>query len=169
MNRQQKQALLEDINQLYTENEYVFLALMNSVTAESAMNFRSDIRKNQGKVKVIKNTLNKIGAQKASFESLSDNFSKQTVTVFTNNPIDTAKTLDEYKDKGYQVIGGSNKTNVFSPEDVKKLATTPPLPVLRSMLLAAMLGVHTKTVRLLSESASSFLRLLMANVNKPNQ
>lgn len=167
MTRQEKQETLELLNQMYGENEFVFLIGMNAVNASAALSFRADVRKTEAECMVIKNTLSKIAAKEAGVNGLEGYFSKQVLTIFTNNPVEVAKLLDKYSDKGYSVIAGSDKQNIFSASDVKKLATMPSLPVMRSMLLSTILGVHTKTVRVLSESAASLVRLISAaNKNK---
>jgi large subunit ribosomal protein L10 len=160
MTRQEKQDLILTLNEMYTSNQFVFLVQLNAVNASNALNFRIEVRKNNAKCILAKNTLSKIAAKEAGLESMNSYFSKQVLTVFTNNPVEVAKLLEKYEEKGYTIIAGSDKSTVFPATDVKKLAKVPSMPILRSMLLSTILGVHTKTVRVLSESAASLTRLI---------
>lgn len=160
MNRIQKQELIEKLDAMYTQNQFVFLVSINAVNASSALSFRADIRKNNSSAMVAKNTLSKIVARKLGMKGLDEYFSKQILTIFTNNPVEIAKLLGIYEEKGYKVVGGSDKATLFSIDDVKKLAKVPSMPVLRSMLLSTILSVHRKTVCILSESGASLVRLI---------
>lgn len=163
MTRQEKQDLITQLGDLYNENQFVFLIQINSVNASDTLSFRAGMRSNNSHCILAKNTLSKIAAKTAGLENMNEYFSKQILTIFTNQPIEVAKLLEDYEAKGYSVIAGSDKVNFFTAEDVKKLAKVPAMPILRSMLLSTILGVHSKTVRVLSESASSLARLISAN------
>lgn len=153
MNRQEKQDLLTRLDELYNENKFIFLVSMNAVNASNALNFRAEVRKNDAECLLAKNTLNKIAAKKANLEALNQYFEKTVLTVFANSPVEIAKLLETFENKGYTVLAASDKANIISAEEIKKLAKVPPMPTLRGMLLSGLLGVQRKTVRLLSERA----------------
>ena len=165
MTRQEKQNLIETLSELYNSNQFVFLVRVNSVNASNTLKFRADIRNNNASCILAKNTLSKIVAKSAGLEAMNKYFSEQVLTVFTDNPVEIAKLFEDYEKKGYSVIAGTDKVNVFTSADVKKLANVPSMPVLRSMLLSTLLGVHTRTVRVLSESAASLTRLIATKIN----
>ena len=165
MTRQEKQNLIETLSELYSNNQFVFLVRINSVNASNTLKFRTDIRNNNAYCMLAKNTLSKIVTKSTGLEAMNKYFSEQVLTVFTDNPVEIAKLFEDYEKKGYSVIAGTDKVNVFTSEDVKKLANVPSMPVLRSMLLSTLLGVHTKTVRVLSESAASLTRLIATKIN----
>lgn len=165
MTRQDKQNLIEKLNELYKNNQFVFLLQTEAVNASDSLSFRSDVRNNDSSCVLAKNTLSKIAARNAGIEDISQYFSKQVLTVFTNNPVEIAKIFKDYEGKGYSIIAGTDKANILNSDEVKRLATIPPLSELRSMLLSTLLGVHTRTVRVLSETSSSLARII-ANYNK---
>lgn len=170
MTRQEKQEFLSNLEEQYKANDFIFLIGMNKVNASAALQFRAEARKANASCVVAKNTLNKIVVQSLNVKNFDNHLSKQVLTVFTNNPVEVAKLLEKYEDKGYKVLGGTDKTSILTSGDVKKLASLPSLSVLRSMLLSSILGVHTKTVRVLSESAASLVRLIaIDSKNKNNQ
>lgn len=160
MNRQEKQELLGKLAEMYSQNQFVFLVGLKAVNASNALAFRAEARKAEAHCVVAKNTLGKIAAKQVGLEGLENYFREQTLTIFTNNPVEVAKLLEKYQEKGYVAVAGSDKTTIFSEADVKKLAKVPAMPVLRGMLLSSILGVHRKTVRVLSESAASLVRLI---------
>jgi len=160
MTREEKQNFIEQLNELYAKNQFVFLVQINAVNASNTLKFRASIRQNQSHCVVAKNTLSKIVATNVGLEQINNHFKQQVLSIFTNNPVEVAKLLKEYEANGYSIILGSDKVNILSPSDVKKLATLPTLDVLRGQLLSTILGVHTKTVRVLSESAASLVRLI---------
>lgn len=162
MNRQEKQNLLEKLGQVYGENQFVFLVSMKAVNAANTMQFRVDVRKINSTAIVVKNTLSRIASKQVGLNNFDKYFNGQILTIFTNDAVEFAKLIENYGDKGYAVVAGSDKINVFSAEDVKKLAKLPAMPIIRSMILSSILGVHTKTVRVLSESAASLVRLIAA-------
>jgi large subunit ribosomal protein L10 len=151
MNRQEKQDLLDKLSEMYAENKFIFLVSVNAVNASNALNFRADIRKNNAKCLLAKNTLSKIAAKNANLEALNQYFEKTVMTVFANSPVEVAKLLEDYESKGYSVLAGSDKAGIMTATDIKKLAKVPPMPVLRGMFLSTLLGVQRKTARLLSE------------------
>jgi large subunit ribosomal protein L10 len=163
MTRQEKQNLIEKLNELYNNNQFVFLVQTNAVNASDALSFRSNVRKHNSSCVLAKNTLSKIAARNAGLEDFTPHFSNQVLTVFTNNPVEIAKLFNDYEKQGYSIIAGTDKASIFNPDDVKKLAKVPPLPELRSMLLSTLLGVHTRTVRVISEIPASLARIIANN------
>jgi large subunit ribosomal protein L10 len=155
MTRQEKQDFIATLTEMYKSNQFVFFVQMNGVNASNTLKFRTEARKNNAECVVAKNTLSKIVAKNIGLEVISANFSKQVLTVFTNEPVEIAKLLEQYADKGYSVIAGVENQSVLTKEYIQKLAKVPSMPVLRSMFLSTLLGVHSKFVRALSEREKS--------------
>ena len=168
MTRQEKQDLILKLTDLYSSSQFVFMVEMRGVKAADAMNFRSAIRRIGDTCLVAKNTLNQIASSGVNIQGMDSYLSGQVITIFSNNPIEIAKLFSEYENKGYSPIVASDKINILNKEDVKKLASVPDLPVLRSRMLSAILGVNTKIVRILSESAASIARLVSTRTKENN-
>jgi large subunit ribosomal protein L10 len=166
MTRQEKQEFIAKLTEMYQSNQFVFLVQMNAANASDTLKFRAEVRKNNAECVVAKNTLSKIVAKNIGLDAITPNFSKQILTVFTNEPVEVAKLLEAYADKGYSVIAGAEKQQILSKDYIKKLAKVPSMPVLRSMFLSTLLGVHSKFVRVLSEREKSLGGQTQNNVNE---
>ena len=113
------------------------------LTVEEVTNMRKELRDNDVKMKVIKNTYLRRAAAKAGIEGLEDTFVGPTAVVYTDNADDItepARIVSKYEDD-FEVIdikGGVLEGKVTSKEDIKALAAIPGREGLLSMLVSVL-------------------------------
>ena len=113
------------------------------LTVEEVTNMRKELRENDVKMKVVKNTYLRRAAAKAGIEGLEDTFVGPTAVVYTDNADDItepARIVSKYEDD-FDVIdikGGVLEGKVTSKEDIKALAAIPGREGLLSMLVSVL-------------------------------
>lgn len=113
------------------------------LTVEEVTNMRQELRDNDVKMKVVKNTYLRRAAAKAGIEGLDDTFVGPTAVVYTDNADDItepARIVSKYEDD-FDVIdikGGMLEGKLTSKEDIKSLAAIPGREGLLSMLVSVL-------------------------------
>jgi large subunit ribosomal protein L10 len=113
------------------------------LTVEEVTNMRQELRDNDVKMKVIKNTYLRRAAAKAGIEGLDDTFVGPTAVVYTDNADDItepARIVSKYE-KDFDVIdikGGVLEGKLTSKEEIKELAAIPGREGLLSMLVSVL-------------------------------
>ncbi|MBH9986419.1 MULTISPECIES: 50S ribosomal protein L10 [Lactobacillus] len=113
------------------------------LTVEEVTNMRKELRDNDVKMKVVKNTYLRRAAAKAGIEGLEDTFVGPTAVVYTDNADDItepARIVSKYEND-FDVIdikGGVLEGKVTSKEDIKALAAIPGREGLLSMLVSVL-------------------------------
>ena len=143
MKRQDKHLVVADVKQRYSESEYAFLIDFTGVTVAQISGLRRALGEN-GKVLVIKNSLNKIAAE-ANFGLLCDKFEGQIATVFAKEPIAPSKAIAAFaKDSSAKIIGCANKTTFYDDKGVATFAALPSEDEMRAKLIGTINAVATK-------------------------
>lgn len=153
-----KQDIVKNISNLYSNSEYAIIVDYKGMNAETISSFRGDLRKQDGlKFIVIKNTLNKKGAEGTEFLSNLATLKGQCGVVFCNDLLKASKVIDKYcfKEKKANFISCIKKSDVCSEEMIKELATLPSMEVLRTKLLYLLNSKPTSLVMLLNEVAKN--------------
>ena len=113
------------------------------LTVEEVTNMRKELRDNDVKMKVVKNTYLRRAAAKAGIEGIEDTFVGPTAVVYTDNADDItepARIVSKYEND-FDVIdikGGVLEGKVTSKEDIKALAAIPGREGLLSMLVSVL-------------------------------
>jgi large subunit ribosomal protein L10 len=113
------------------------------LTVEEVTNMRKELRDNNVKMKVIKNTYLRRAAAKAGIEGLDDTFVGPTAVIYTSDADDItepARIVSKYEDD-YDVLeikGGMLEGKVTSKEEIKQLASIPGREGLLSMLVSVL-------------------------------
>lgn len=113
------------------------------LTVEEVTNMRKELRDNDVKMKVIKNTYLRRAAVKAGIEGLDDTFVGPTAVIYTDNADDVtepARIVSKYEDD-FDVIeikGGMLEGKLTSKDEIKELAAIPGREGLLSMLVSVL-------------------------------
>ncbi len=113
------------------------------LTVEEVTNMRKELRDNNVKMKVIKNTYLRRAAEKAGIEGLDDTFVGPTAVVYTADADDItepARIVSKYEDDFdvLEIKGGMLEGKVTSKEEIKELASIPGREGLLSMLVSVL-------------------------------
>jgi large subunit ribosomal protein L10 len=150
MARPEKAEKVAQLKELFEGASSIFVTDYQGLDVAQATALRKSLRESNIKYVVAKNTLLRIAAKEAGFDStVTDAFSGPTAVAFcANDPSVPAKILyDSYKDlelprtKVFVV-----EAHVHQGDDIKRLADLPPREVLLSQLVSAVEAPLTSVV-----------------------
>ncbi len=164
MLRQDKVETVTSIKKLFEDANAYFVTDYQGLNVADVTVLRRNLRENNVKFLVAKNSLLKLAAKEAGIEGLDEFFVGPTAVAFaTDEPAVAAKILyDSYKEKELPRFKAFIVDNqLHGPEDVKKLADLPPRDVLLSQLVSAVEAPFSQLVG----SIDGFFRKLIGTID----
>tara|TARA_B100000965_G_scaffold4172_1_gene3297 strand:+ start:1815 stop:2321 length:507 start_codon:yes stop_codon:yes gene_type:complete len=163
MNKAEKKQYIEDLDQMNKDYSALFVASFSNMTVKDMIDFRTDIRNNEGVAKVSKNNIVKIFIDKnEDKKGLNEHLSQQKILIFTNNPVGTAKVCKKFeknlKKLSAEIAFFDNQ--LYSKEDIAKVATLPSLDEIRGKIVGLINAPASKIVRLLQRPDQDIISIL---------
>lgn len=163
--KEQKEAMVAKYEGWLQDSQAVFVMSYSGLTNKQVEQIRRSMRDSGGEAHVVKNTLVQIAMNNLGY-GVDEVMTETSLTGFAfQDPAATAKVLaDASKAHGEKLefkLGYLDK-NQLSADDIKALATLPPLPVMRAQLLGTILAPASQLVRVINEPASQVARVLQA-------
>ena len=140
MNRDEKAQLLNELKQLFEDSEVVVISHYKGLTVAEVSELRNNIRKAGAGFKVTKNRITRLALKDTKFADLADQFTGPTAIAFANDPISACKACVEFA-KGNEklvIVGGAMGTGVLSVDEIKRLASIPPVDELRAKIIGLL-------------------------------
>ena len=164
-NKSQKNEILSQYEGWVRKSEAVIMLEYNKMAMKDINTLRNKVRDAGCQVHVTKNTLMKLALEKSGYEGVKQE-DGTTLCGFANTDAPAlAKLLLELTAKSeiFKVKGGYMDGKTLTAEQVKSLATLPPLPVMRATLLGVLSAPATKLVRTLAEPARGVAAVIKAH------
>ncbi|MDR6267692.1 MULTISPECIES: 50S ribosomal protein L10 [Rhodobacterales] len=138
MDRAQKEALVGELGQIFTDSGVVVVSHYVGLTVAEMQDYRARMREVGGAVRVAKNKLAKIALDGTPCEGIKDLLTGMTVFAYSEDPVAAAKATEAFaKDNAKLVIlGGSMGDNLLDVAGVKAVAAMPS----REELIASIVG-----------------------------
>jgi len=138
VDRAQKEALVEDLGQVFTDSGVVVVSHYAGITVAEMQDFRARMRDAGGFVRVAKNKLAKIALDGTPCAEIAGLLEGMTVLSYSEDPVAAAKVTQDYsKDNDKLVIlGGAMGENILDVAGVKAVAAMPS----REELIASIAG-----------------------------
>lgn len=138
MDRAQKEALVEELGQIFTDSGVVVVSHYAGLTVAEMQDYRARMREVGGTVRVAKNKLAKIALDGTPCASIAGLLDGMTVLACSEDPVAAAKVTQAYaKDNDKLVIlGGAMGETVLDVAGVKAVAAMPS----REELIASIVG-----------------------------
>ena len=138
MDRAQKEAVVGELGQIFSDSGVVVVAHYTGLTVAEMTDFRNRMREAGGSVRVAKNRLAKIALEGTPSASIASLLEGQTVLAYSEDPVTAAKVVEAYaKDNEKLVIlGGAMGENPLDKAGVKAVAAMPS----REELIASIVG-----------------------------
>ena len=150
----QKESMLTQYIEWVGKSQAVVLVEYSGLKMSNLDAIRLKVREAGGEFHIVKNTLAKLALEKAGFKVPADYAERSTAIGFAfSDPAGFAKALMEAT-KGMEAVkikGGFMGAMTLKPTEVKALASLPPLPVMRALLLGLLQAPASKLVRTLAE------------------
>lgn len=163
MQRNDKEAVIAEVAQLLAERDTVFVSDYRGLTVAGLTELRGKLRESGARVKVVKNTLGGIAADRAGRDALRDLLSGPTAVTFCGDDVvAAAKTLSDFARTHPQLIvrGGVLQSSLINADGVKALASMPPREVLVAQVVGTIAAPLTGLVTVLQGTISGFVRVL---------
>ena len=138
MDRAQKEALVEELGQIFTDSGVVVVSHYAGLTVAEMQDYRARMREVGGTVRVAKNKLAKIALDGTPCASIAGLLDGMTVLACSQDPVAAAKVTQAYaKDNDKLVIlGGAMGETELDVAGVKAVAAMPS----REELIASIVG-----------------------------
>lgn len=162
MNKQQKQERVDALRQELAGVDSLIVAEYRGLSMNEVQTLRGALRKVDGKVRVVKNTLARLSVQGTSLEVVSDKLVGPVLIGWGPEPVGPAKAIvTAIKDIPKLVItGGCIAGRALSPDEVKALSELPGKDELRAKLLGTLMAVPQKFVGTLNGIPGGLLSVL---------
>ena len=167
--RPDKVAIVEEITAKLNESVAVFVSEYRGMKVSQMANLRAPLRAAGAEHKVYKNTLARLAATDAGYESLNEYLLGPTALTFvTGDSVAAAKALlDQSRVNPLLVIkGGVLGDAPMTADDVKALASLPSREVLLAQLAGAFQAPLVKTAGLLQALPRNFAYGLSALIDQ---
>lgn len=128
MNRKEKQQEIESLKQDFSDANNALLVGFSGLTVEKDTQLRAELRKNNLKYKVVKNTLAKLAAEGTPVAPLKDQFVGPTaITISSTDPVTMAKVLAKFAKENAQFTfkAGLVEGRVIDVKDIEAIASLP--------------------------------------------
>jgi len=165
VSKARKNEILATYGEWLKKSEAVILVEYTGVTMKNMDDIRAKIRDVGGEFHVLKNTLARRAFADNGMDFPQEYLLNSTAVSFAfSDPASTAKALSDAT-KGNEFVkvkGGFMDGQVLDADQVKALASMPPLPVVRAQLLGVLQAPAGKLVRTIAEPARGLAAVIKA-------
>ena len=136
-----KAAIVDEVAEKFQSAVSVVVVDYRGLTVEQVTNMRKELRDNDVKMKVIKNTYLRRAAAKAGYEGLDETFTGPTAVAFSSEDVVApARIMAKYAEdiEALEIKGGMIEGKVASLEEINALAKLPNREGMLSMLLSVL-------------------------------
>lgn len=169
LTKDKKQTIVSEYGDWLSKSEAVFLTEYRGLTMPAFDELRKRIRDAGGEFHVVKNTLGKLAFKSAGLDVPEEYMQGSTAVgvAFSDAP-GVAKVIADFakEQEALKIKGGFLGKQHFTQQQVMRLATLPPLPIVRSQLLALINTPATSLVRLLAEPGRRVAQVIKAFADK---
>ena len=138
MDRAQKERVVDELGQIFTDSGVVVVSHYVGLTVAEMQDYRARMREVGGSVRVAKNKLAKIALEGTPCAGIGEMLSGMTVFAYSEDPVAAAKATEAFAKDNEKlvVLGGSMGDNILDPAGVKVVAAMPS----REELIASIVG-----------------------------
>ena len=164
MDRAQKEKLVAELHQTFSEVNLVVVTQQSGLTVSEATDLRRRMRAAGASYKVSKNRLTRLALEGTKFTALKDLLTGPTAIASSDDPVAAAKVCVEFaKSNGkLVVIGGALGEQPLDVAGVTALAKLPSLDELRATLIGVLQAPATKLAAVTQAPAGQLARVMSA-------
>jgi large subunit ribosomal protein L10 len=163
--KEKKEELVKLYETWIKESEAIYLTEFSGLDMPAIDDLRAILREAGGEFHIMKNRLGKLAFKAAGYDLPEEYLNGSTaVGVAYEDAPGVAKALSDFakKDDSIKIKGGLLEGENVSLEEIVRLATLPPLPVVRSQFLALLNTPATQLGRLLAEPGRQIAQVMKA-------
>src|SRR4051794_1755352 len=150
MNRDQKAAVIDEVASQIGEAQAIFAVDYRGLSVKQAADLRERLIEIDANLRVVKNTLTELAADKAGIENLKQYLEGPTAFTFVNgDPVLAAKAIAAFRREAHlpEWKGGWMDGRELSIEDIEALSKLPSLDVMHGQLVGMVAAPLTGLVR----------------------
>ena len=128
MNKNEKNDEIESLKQDFADANNALLVGFSGLTVGKDTELRAELRKNNLKYKVVKNTLARIASEGTPVEALKDQFVGATaITISSTDPVTMARVLSKFAKENAKFVfkAGMVEGRVIDIKDIENIASLP--------------------------------------------
>ena len=127
MDRAQKEAVVEELGQIFESSGVVVVAHYAGLTVAEMQALRAKMREAGGAVRVAKNKLAKIALDGKPCASIANLLTGMTVLAYSEDPVAAAKVVVDYakENKKFEILGGAMGGSALDQNGVKAVSEMP--------------------------------------------
>ncbi len=165
----QKKDVVQRLQNIYNNNDYVIFAHYHGLTSEQLRVLRSKLKESKAKFTIVKNTLSYIAATGANI-AISEGMKSGPVGIAysSSDPVNLAKTMIDFSktNQHLKLVGGVLDKAILSTAEVAKLSALPSLSSLRATLVGLIQAPALNLVRVVSATPGALVRVIKAKSEK---
>ena len=171
MLKAEKERVVEQLAERLRSTDTLMVADYRGLTMPEIDELRSRLLEAGARFTVVKNTLTKRAAEQAGATSVLELIEGPTAIAFLEaggDPVAVAKVLNETA-RAHDVLvirGGLLEGDLVGDEEIKRLASLPPVDVLHAQLVGAVAGPLTTVVGLFTAPLRDFVGVLEARIRQ---
>ncbi len=172
MNREEKAAIISELNESFSKSKFAVVADYRGLTVKQMQEIRIELRKVNSEIRVAKNTLLKRAVTETDSDVLSDDFTGTTAVVMAyDDPVGPAKAIAKFADDHDKFVVRSAvlEGERISAEELVALSKLPSKEALLGQFLSVLNGVPTGLVQVLSGVPRTFVYGLQALKDQKEQ
>jgi len=165
--KEEKAKMMSQYESWLNKSQAVFLISYGKMTMKEVDALRAKARESGAEMHVVKNTL--FGLVMDQLGIAGKDYLTQTSLVgfaFNDAPALAKVVSDAAKSETFKIKGGVLGKRAITADEVKSLASMPPLPVVRAQLLGLLSTPATRLVRTIAEPARGIASVVRAYSEK---
>lgn len=162
--RQEKQLLLDEINDLIDSSKSIIVTKYNGLTPQLSWNFADELSKSNSNFKVVKKRIFYKAAKEKNLPFQSDRFEGHVGVVFIEgDPLEATKTVVNFQgnnEGALELLVGQIEGSLCSSGDIITLSTLPGKDEMRSQLLGLFEAPMAQTLSTMESILTSVMHCL---------
>lgn len=165
--KEEKNKMMSTYESWLTKSQAVFMISYSKMTMKEVDELRAKARETGAELHVVKNTLFGLVLDQLEFEG-KEYLTQTSLVGFAFNDVPALAKIvsDATKNESFKIKGGILGKRAISPDEVKSLASMPPLPVMRAQLLGMLSAPASRLVRTIAEPARGVASVIRAYSEK---
>jgi len=162
--RAEKEDAIDSLAERLARAEIAVLTEYRGLSVTDLQDLRGRLRPVGVEYVVAKNTLTRFAAERTGRTGIVDDLVGPTAIAFGNDPVATAKALQDYTrvNRVFVLKSALLGDRRIDPREVEQLATLPPADQLRGRVFGMIVSPLQRTVSILSAPMASLARLIAA-------
>jgi len=162
--RATRESAIKELTTIFKESDSAIVAKFKNIDVNRIQRLRKPLKSAPAKFKVVKNSMARIAAKNAKFESLVPLFEDTCAVTFCSQDgfLNASKIFVNFskENEGFKICGGCFAGEFVSSDKIKELATLPTKEVLIARVAGGMKSPITGLVGVLNNLVSGFVRVV---------